>query len=315
MARADLAAVRSHRPEIKCFHHPTGASWDREALLTLNRQVTSARGLKVRTDYLATLGAALVLIREWSSWESLGDETLGPFGAVERERIIFCEVDASGRQRRVEFFAADHLGDAIARAYARHAELLPDGRARDRAAATASAVLTVLAPDLRRYPAAFAPDIEFHDHRTPGSARTWRRRVGAWLAALVASPTVSRLRTGCLAPRIRRAPGPRGSPAGSHERQHLRAPAINLFCSGPTAASLATRPRVDTKPRIARFDALTAVRACRAITRRATEHRDGNQRASPPSRTATSRRSGGRCPTTTRSCTTRPARPTDGVGW
>ena len=53
--------------------------------------------------------------------------------------------------------------------YERHADLLPEGPARIRAAATARSAAAMLGPpDLDRYGTAFAPDIEFVDHRTGG---------------------------------------------------------------------------------------------------------------------------------------------------
>ena len=169
MAAGDADAVADCLAlDVECFHHPTGASWDREALLTLNRQVTRARGLQIRPEYLATFGDTFVLLREWSSWESLDDDDLGAFGAVERERIILVEVDASGRQRHVEFFAADHLRNAIVRLYERYADSCADGPLRQRAMTTASAVAVALSPEWKRYASAFAPDIEFIDHRTLG---------------------------------------------------------------------------------------------------------------------------------------------------
>src|SRR2546425_12499947 len=57
------------------------------------------------------------------------------------DEIILIEVDPDGRRRRSEDFAADRLGDAVARLYERYADLLPDGPARVRAAATARAVV------------------------------------------------------------------------------------------------------------------------------------------------------------------------------
>jgi hypothetical protein len=79
------------------------------------------------------------------------------------------EVDASGRRRRTEFFAIDRLGDAVTRLYERHAELLPDGPERVRAAATARAVAALLGPfDLERYAVGITPAVEFVDHRTVG---------------------------------------------------------------------------------------------------------------------------------------------------
>ena len=52
-----------------------------------------------------------------------------------RERSISCRVDEPAAWRS-EVFAADQLGAAVARLYERYAELLPEGPARERAAAT-----------------------------------------------------------------------------------------------------------------------------------------------------------------------------------
>src|SRR5439155_9022655 len=57
------------------------------------------------------------------------------------------------------------LGDAVALLYERYADLLPDGPARARAAATARSVAALLGPP-DRWP--FAPDAEATDHRTVG---------------------------------------------------------------------------------------------------------------------------------------------------
>ena len=89
-------------------------------------------------------------------------------GAYEREAVGLEEVDSNGRQRRAEFFAADHLGDAVARLYERYAELRPDGPARARAAATARSVAALLGPSTSIAAPAFAPDVEAVDHRTVG---------------------------------------------------------------------------------------------------------------------------------------------------
>src|SRR5439155_671414 len=84
------------------------------------------------------------------------------------------EVEAQGRWRWAEIFAADRLGDAVVRLYERYADLLPDGPARDRAAATARSVAAlplVGAHDLDRLDRSawvFAPAIEYVDHRTVG---------------------------------------------------------------------------------------------------------------------------------------------------
>src|SRR6185369_8241707 len=91
-------------------------------------------------------------------------------GAYRRDEIDVIEVDAQGRRRRSEAFAPDQLGDAVVRLYERYADLLPDGPARTRAAATARTVAAMgRAPDLDRLAAAFAPGIEAVDHRILGT--------------------------------------------------------------------------------------------------------------------------------------------------
>src|SRR5205823_12885121 len=86
------------------------------------------------------------------------------------EVIGLIEVDAQGRRARTEVFAVDRLGDAVARSYERYADLLPDGPARARAAATARSFSGIAAFE---WAAAVAPAIEVVDHRTLG---TWSAR-------------------------------------------------------------------------------------------------------------------------------------------
>src|SRR5262249_16554280 len=63
----------------------------------------------------------------------------------------------------------DRLGDAVVRLYERYADLLPDGPARARAAATARSVAALPGPmSLDRLSAIFGPDVEFVDHRPVG---------------------------------------------------------------------------------------------------------------------------------------------------
>src|SRR5207244_2099120 len=74
-----------------------------------------------------------------------------------------------GRRQRAELFAADRLGDAVARLYERYAELLPDGPACARAAAPARAVAAMLVSlDEESRASALASDVEFADHRLLG---------------------------------------------------------------------------------------------------------------------------------------------------
>src|SRR5256712_7003496 len=76
------------------------------------------------------------------------------------------EGDAQESQRD-EVFAPARRGDAIARLYERYADLLPDGPARVRAAATARSVAAVMnwPTDFAPFAAALDPAVEGVDHR------------------------------------------------------------------------------------------------------------------------------------------------------
>jgi class 3 adenylate cyclase/tetratricopeptide (TPR) repeat protein len=155
---------------FECVDHINRIELGREQMLAIYRSNLGAQNLTYSNEPLATLGNSLALLR-WSM--SASGVTRGKFdvGAYELEGIALIEVDANGRQRRAEFFALDRLGDAIARLYERHADLLPDGPERIRAAATARSAASMLKPpDLDRLATAFAPTIEMVDHRTLG---TW----------------------------------------------------------------------------------------------------------------------------------------------
>src|SRR5262249_51542213 len=87
-------------------------------------------------------------------------------GAYETDGIYFIEVDAHGRRLRTERFLIERLGDAVARLYERYADLLPEGPARTRAAATARSVAAMVGPfEAARWAPALAPDLEFVDNR------------------------------------------------------------------------------------------------------------------------------------------------------
>jgi len=191
LARRDAGALPPlFADDLNVVHHPTGTTYDREGALFSLRSLLAASDLAYRHEPLATLGEALVLCRLSTSFTTLTGVDFGPFGAVEKESFLLVEVDASGRQRWAEFFAADRLADAIARLHRRYAELLPDGLsadtsagglrsaggsgpqagpARTRAQATARSVAALLGPlDFDRYATAIAPSVEFADYRRIG---------------------------------------------------------------------------------------------------------------------------------------------------
>ena len=124
-------------------------------------------GASYRYVELASLDDALAL-----TFQSMGASGLqrGDFdvGAFETANLLLLEVDRQGRRRRSELFADERLGDAIARLYQRHAELLPEGPERERAVATARSVRALVGPKFMTVETAstvLARDIEGVDHR------------------------------------------------------------------------------------------------------------------------------------------------------
>src|SRR5262249_18177127 len=150
---------------LENVEHPTGAVYHREGVLRGFRSLLAARDPQYRQEPLATLCDALALCRvSWGASGLVG----GKFdvGAYETDGIYFIEVDAHGRRLRTERFLVERLGDAVARLYERYAELLPEGPARTRAAATARSAAAMVGPiDVARWAPALAPALEFADHR------------------------------------------------------------------------------------------------------------------------------------------------------
>jgi class 3 adenylate cyclase len=163
-ARDADALPTLYADEVECVDHVTGSTWDRQGALFSLRSLLRAGDPTSQHEPLATLGDSVALCR----WSTSGSGFAGgtfDVGAYEREEIALIEVDAQGRRRRLELFAADRLGDAVARLYERYAELRPEGPERARVAATARSVSALLGPP-DRWP--FAPDVETTDHRTVG---------------------------------------------------------------------------------------------------------------------------------------------------
>src|SRR5262249_54985332 len=147
--------------------HTTGTTWDTRGYLRSLRDVLRAEEPNCRHEPLATLGDSLALFRWSASATGVAGGTVD-VGAYEKEGIQVGEVDAQGRRRWGEIFGVDRLGDAIVRLYERYAELLPEGPARARAAATARSVALTLRRDFDSYADTFAPAIAVVDHRTLG---------------------------------------------------------------------------------------------------------------------------------------------------
>ncbi|HVN86363.1 MAG TPA: adenylate/guanylate cyclase domain-containing protein, partial [Candidatus Binatia bacterium] len=172
----DALAAEFHE-QYREIDHPTGSTYGRDAAIASVQRLFRSRGPHFEVEPIATLGERLVLSRRRTraSGDTRGRYDVGPY---ENEAIELSEVDASGVCCRAEIFAIDRLANAIARLYVRYAELLPDGPERERAAATARSLGTMLtaARDLERVAAVIAPDIEGIDHR---HLSTWSMRGGA----------------------------------------------------------------------------------------------------------------------------------------
>ncbi len=172
---ADAFAAQLAEP-LEFVHHPTRTTFGRSGTVVTWRSVLRAEHLTYRRELLATLGNSLALDRQLINVEGLAEKHLSSVGAVEVEEILLTEVDGHGRVSRFEVFAADRVGDAIARLYERYAECLPNG-SRARAVTAAHSIAAMLeAPDVHHLAAGFAADIELIDHRT---LATWSARGAA----------------------------------------------------------------------------------------------------------------------------------------
>src|SRR5262249_5452657 len=136
-----LAALLTDDHEL--VDHPNGRTYGRAEVLDYLDAILRAKGLAFSHELGATLDTSLAIFRGSQSVDELAEDDGASFGKSLYEFYIVIEGNAD-QHWRVEQFADDHLGDAIARLYARYAETLPDGLALERAAATAQSVRAVL---------------------------------------------------------------------------------------------------------------------------------------------------------------------------
>jgi len=160
--------------QLQITHHPTGSTYGASERVKTWRAFFRTTRLRCDLTPLATLGDSLALVVGSICHEGTELRGIASVGPVEVESIAIVEVDEHGLQRRGEHFADNRLGDAVDRLYARYAEQLPAGPARERAEATARTVhKTRDAHYLRLLPEVLAPDVECVDHRVLG---TWNAR-------------------------------------------------------------------------------------------------------------------------------------------
>jgi len=255
-------AESAHRPTSTVYYERDAADSYRSSL--------AADDAKMLHEPLATLGNSLALCRSFVSFSASGVDD-APFGAVPTENILLIEVDAHGQRVRTEFFALDRLGDAVARLYERYADLLPDGPGRARAAATANSIAAMVGPpNLDRYGAAFATDVEFVDHRTLGfgAARGAERMLSAFRALFEMADDISvrvddilGLEAHAFVRRLTTA-GTARAGGGAYERHYLELHEfgvdgllrrVELFDVGCEAAALARFDELSASPLANRF--------------------------------------------------------------
>jgi SnoaL-like domain len=176
-ARADAAVAARDGDEIEALiaeaaeivDHRIGRSFGRtERLAGLRALLSGARDPASRHEPIAALGRSLALLHRTLSASGFSNPALDA-AAYHIEELCVVQADPEGRCERGELFAVDQLGDAVARLYQRHAELIPEGSGRARAAAIARSVATVLGPpDPDRVRPALALDVRYADHRVLG---------------------------------------------------------------------------------------------------------------------------------------------------
>src|SRR5262249_15318278 len=115
--------------DFECISHKTGTVIGRE-IIEYWQSLFRANDLTYPHEAIATLGEALMLCRGRMSVGGLVEDGVS-FGPSSYEELVLVEVNERGQTSRVELFADDRLGAALARLYERHAELLPPGSARD----------------------------------------------------------------------------------------------------------------------------------------------------------------------------------------
>jgi tetratricopeptide (TPR) repeat protein len=118
-----------HAEHARAMHHATGLSMNRQETLAWWGALLRDEAAAFPLEPVAALGPSLALLRQRRAATDVED--------FARAALSLIEADPEGRAERIEIFAPDRLGDAVARLYARHAELLPEGPERARAEATA----------------------------------------------------------------------------------------------------------------------------------------------------------------------------------
>lgn len=183
----DMAAVAAlSSADYTETDHRLGVTYGYDEMLETTRRFARLDDAEFHQQPIATLGESLAVVRRRWGGSSRGGHRFD-VGVFENEAVSVLEADGRGLLCRQEVFSPDHLSKALSCLYRWHSESLPEGPARDRAAATSRAVGALIgAFEAERVAAACSPDVEVHDHRRVGfGVLKGPEAVGAAVQALV----------------------------------------------------------------------------------------------------------------------------------
>ena len=169
-AHDEEAVLALNPPDLEVVDHQATRNYGREGMIASLRPVLRAENASAGHIAIATLGDRLALFRLLVSMGGLRARHFD-VGAYERPDLSLVDVDDDERATHIEMFAADRLGEALARMYERYAELSPPGPERERAHGTARTVASLPLsrdPDVDQLALSFSEDIEFVDERPAG---------------------------------------------------------------------------------------------------------------------------------------------------
>jgi class 3 adenylate cyclase/tetratricopeptide (TPR) repeat protein len=179
LAAGDLVGMRALFSDSHVeIDRPTGSTFGPDASVASVRRFLRSRAPFYEMEPIATLGETFVLTRR--RWGAAGAvSTNCDVGPYHNEVLHACELDQGGLLGHSEIFAVQNLNDAVVWLYERYAQNLPEGSARDRAAAVARSAAAWTGPiDLDRLAATIAPFAPLVDHRV---LATWTSRDSAEL--------------------------------------------------------------------------------------------------------------------------------------
>ncbi len=168
----DFTAMRElFTDDYRELDHPNGATLDADGIVASTQRLFRAQDPIFQLEPLAVLGTRVALVRRVSGASATQSRRFD-VGPSEYTSLMLIEVAADGRSRYGEVFAADRLGEAVARLCELYAEQLPEGSARKQALTRAVGLRELSGRlDIEHLAKYFAPDVQHVDHRLAGVGR------------------------------------------------------------------------------------------------------------------------------------------------